>query len=177
MSEAIDAAKTLDAEYGEKLSVFWGNPEFAWGRLPVIDRLDLLDHGVPLLGGPAASFRRPTKEEIHREQLQSLERSWKSRLPELSRLTALEPRYCKPYIRAVLYAARLIYTWDNLRVDSNDRAVEYLHQVQPPGLSLRAMEMALACRSGRCTAQEVFALRTDLDEQCKRAIRYISARP
>jgi hypothetical protein len=177
MSEAIDAARILDAEYGKKLSVFWGNAEFGWGRLPVIDRLDLLDHGVPLLGGLAASFRRPTKEEIHREQLQSVERSWKSRLPELSQLTALEPRYRKPYIRAVLYAARLIYTWDNLRVDSNDRAVEYLHQVQPPGLSLRGMEMALTCRSGRCTAEEVFALRTDLNEQCERAIRYISARP
>ena len=177
MSGAIAAAKTLDAEYGNKLSVFWGNAEFGWGRLPVIDRLDLLDHGVPLLGGRAANFRRPTKDEIHREQLQSIERSWKSRLPELSRLTALEPDHRKPYIRAILYAARLIYTWDNLRVDSNDRAVEYLHQVQPPGLSLRAMDMALACRSGRCTAEEVFALRTDLNEQCERASRYISSRP
>src|ERR1051325_4493279 len=49
MAEAISAAKNLDSEYGKKLSVFWGNPEYNWGRLPVIDRLDLLDHGVPLM--------------------------------------------------------------------------------------------------------------------------------
>jgi hypothetical protein len=106
----IAEAKMLDAEYGKKLSIFWGNPEFAWGRLPVIDRLDMLDHGVPLLRGMKPTFRRPTKDEIHQEQLQSIERSWKSRLPELNRLTALELNDRKPYIRAILYAARLIYT-------------------------------------------------------------------
>ena len=81
MAELIAHAKLLDAEYGKKLSVFWGNPEFTLGRLPVIDRIDLLDHGVPLLRGVKPDFRRPTKEEIHQEQLQSIERSWKSRLP------------------------------------------------------------------------------------------------
>ena len=44
MAEAIVAAKRLDPEYGKKLSVFWGNSDYNWGRLPVIDRLDLLDH-------------------------------------------------------------------------------------------------------------------------------------
>ena len=108
MPALIVEAKALDAEYGKKLSVFWGNPDFGWGRLPVIDRLDLLDHGLALLYGIKPNFRRPTKEEIHHEQLQSIERSWKSRLPELSRLKKLEPKDRKPYIRAILYAARLI---------------------------------------------------------------------
>jgi len=175
MPAFIAEAKTLDAEYGEKLSIFWGNPEFSWGRLPVIDRVDLLDHGVPLLQGVKPSFRRPTRDEIHREQLQSIERSWKSRLPELSSLTTLEPKDRKPYIRAILYAARLIYTWDNLAVDSNDRAVEYLHQVQPPGLDLKPIDMALACRNEQCTAKEVFALHVDLNRQCEGSISYISA--
>jgi hypothetical protein len=173
----IAEAKMLDAEYGKKLSIFWGNPEFAWGRLPVIDRLDMLDHGVPLLRGMKPTFRRPTKDEIHQEQLQSIERSWKSRLPELNRLTALELNDRKPYIRAFLYAARLIYTWDNLAVVSNDRAVEYLHQVQPPGLDLKPIDMALACRNEKCTAEEVFALHSDLNQQCESAVSYISTRP
>ena len=176
MADLIAQAKSLDPVHGKKLSVFWGKPEFAWGRLPVIDRIDLLDHGVPLLRGVRPGFRRPTKEEIHQEQLQSIERSWKSRLPELSRRTALEAKDRKPYIRAILYAARLIYTWDNLAVDSNDRAVEYLHQVQPPGLDLSPIDMALACRNGKCTAEDVFAMRTDLDAQCQRALSYIAAR-
>jgi hypothetical protein len=173
MADLIAHAKSLDPEYGKKLSIFWGNPEVTWGRLPVIDRIDLLDHGVPLLHGVKPIFRRPTKEEIHEEQLQSIERSWKSRLPELSRLTTLEAKDRKPYIRAILYAARLIYTWDNLTVDSNDRAVQYLHQVQPPGLALKPIGMALACRNDKCTAEDVFALRTDLNRQCEAALTYI----
>lgn len=174
MADLIAHAKSLDPDYGKKLSVFWGNPEFTWGRLPVIDRIDLLDHGVPLGDGVKPVFRRPTKEEIHQEQLQSIERSWKSRLPELSGLTTLEPKDRKPYIRAILYAARLIYTWENLAVDSNDRAVEYLHQVQPSGLDLKPIDMALSCRNGKCAAEDVFALRTDLNRQCEAALSYIS---
>ncbi len=170
----IAAAKALNAEYGKKLSVFWGNPDFGWGRLPVIDRIDLLDHGVPLLHGMQPSFRRPTQEEIHDEQLGSIERSWKSRLPELSRLTRLGAQDRKPYIRAILYAARLIYTWDNLAVDSNDRAVEYLHEVRPTGLDLQPIYMALACRNGKCTAEDVFALNPDLNRQCSSAVTYIN---
>jgi hypothetical protein len=177
MSELIAGAKSLDAEYGKKLSVFWGNPNFAWGRLPVIDRLDLLDHGIALLYGIKPSFGRPSKSEIHQEQLQSIERSWKSRLPELSGLRTLEAKDRKPYIRAILYAARLIYTWDNLAVASNDRAVEYLHQVEPVGLDLKPIDMALACRNGSCVAEAVFALQTDLNRQCESAIRYITERP
>jgi len=177
MSTLIAAAKTLDVEYGKKLSVFWGNPDFTWGRLPVIDRLDLLDHGVPLLHGVKPNLRRPNKDEIHREQCESIERSWKSRLPELSSLTSLEPKDRKPYIRAILYAARLIYTWDNLAVDSNDRAVEYLHKVRPPGLDLKPIDMALACRQEKCTAEDVFSLGPDLNHQCKSAVNYILARP
>ena len=175
MPAFIAEAKTLDADHGKKLSVFWGNPEFNWGRLPVIDRLDLLDHGVSLLSGIKPAFRRPSEDEIHHEQLQSIERSWKSRLPELGRLRSLEPKDRKPYIRAILSAARLIYTWDKLAVGSNDRAVEYLHQVQPPGLDLEPIDMALACRNDKCTAEDVFALHIDLISQCESAVRYISA--
>jgi hypothetical protein len=174
MAAWIAEAKTMNAEYGKKLSVFWGNPEFAWGRLPNLDRLDLLDHGVPLLNGHSPQFRRPTKQEIHDELLRSIEKSWKPRLPELNALTELAPANRKPYIRAILYAARLIYSWDNLAMESNDRAVEYLHQVQPPGLDLKPIDMALACRNDKCTAEDVFALQADLNRQCERAVSYIS---
>lgn len=177
MSELIAGAKALHPEYGKKLSVFWGNPEFDWGRLPVIDRLDLLDHGVALLYGIKPSLRRPTKDEIHREQLQSIERSWKPRLPELSGLTSLDPKDRKPYIRAILYAARLIYTWDNLVVGSNDTAVEYLHRVRPDALDLKPIDMALSCRRGECSAEDVMRVSADLNRQCESALRYVLARP
>ena len=174
MAELIAEAKILDAEYGKKLSIFWGNPEFSWGRLPNLDRLDMLDYGVSLLNHHKPQFRRPTKQEIRDELLRSIERSWKPRLPELNGLTELAAENRKPYIRAILYAARLIYSWDNLAMESNDRAVEYLHQVQPPGLDLKPINMALACRNEKCTAEDVFTLRTDLFCQCESAVRYIS---
>ncbi|MGH7926434.1 MAG: hypothetical protein ACREQV_01385, partial [Candidatus Binatia bacterium] len=150
--------------------------DYTWGRLPVIDRLDLLDHAVPLLRDHKPDFRRPTEAEVHRALRESFERSYRSRLPELSSLSGLEAHHRKPYIRTVLYPARLIYTWDNLAVDSNHRAVEYLHQVRPPGLDLKPIDLALACRQEKCPVEEVFALAPDLSDQFEAAIGYISAK-
>jgi hypothetical protein len=62
-------------------------------------------------------------------------------------------------------------------MDSNDRAVAYLHQVQPPGLDLKPIDKALACRQEKCTANDVFALQADLMRQSESAINYISAQP
>lgn len=175
MADAIAGAKDLDSEHGKKLSVFWGNPDHAWGRLPVIDRLDLLDHAVPLLRGYKPEFRRPAQAEIHRALRESFDRSYGPRLPELSSLRQLAPHQRKPYIRCVLYPARLIYTWDNLAVDSNDVAVEYLHHVRPPDLDLKPIDLALACRQEKYAAEDVFALAPDLYKQFEAAFNYVSA--
>jgi hypothetical protein len=176
IAKLVTEAKSLHPELGKKLSVFWGNPVFSWGRLPIIDRLDLLDHGIPIMGHHKADFLRPTRVEIHQALRESIEKSWQPRIPELQALTRLEAKDRKPYVRGILYAARLIFTWDKLRVDSNDRAVEYLHQVRPPGLDLESVDRALACRRGQCTAEEVFALRTDLNLHVQSALSYISKR-
>jgi hypothetical protein len=173
ISEAIAAARNLEPVYGNKLSIFWGNPEYDWGRPPVIDRLDLLDHGVPLLRGQSPALRRPSKPEIQQALVDSFERSYRSRLAELNSLTRLETHQRKPYIRNVLYPARLIYSWDKLAVNSNDCAVEYLHQVRPAGLDLEPIDRALACRQGKCSADDVFALAPDLNAQFEAAIRYL----
>ena len=177
MDQMIAEAKTLDDEFGKKLSIFWGNPEYGWGRLPALDRLDLLDHGVPLLHNRRAAFRRPTKEEIRQQLNQTIEGNWAPKIQELNQLRTLEPKDRKPYIRAILYPARLIYSWDNLAMDSNDRAVEYLRNIRPGGLDLLPIEKALACRQGQCSAEEVFALRADLNRQFESTISYISIFP
>jgi predicted nucleotidyltransferase len=176
MDRMITEAKALDGEYGKKLSVFWGNPQCSWGRLPALDRLDLLDHGVPLLYNRRADFRRPTQHEIRQQLSQTIERSWKPNIDELSKLKKLEPKDRKPYIRTILYPARLIYSWDNLAMDSNDRAVEYLRNVRPPGLDLGPIQAALACRREDCSAEEVFALGADLNWQLESTVSYISLR-
>jgi hypothetical protein len=176
MGETIATAKELDAQYGKKLSVFWGNPDCEWGRLPVIDRLDLLDHGVPLLRGHKPQFPRPSREEIHGALRDSVERSYRPRLPELMALRHLEPHQRKPYIRTILYPARLIYTWDNLAVASNDRAVEHLHRVRPVDLDLGPIDLALACRHEKRTAEAVFAAAPNLERQFDAALRYVGER-
>jgi hypothetical protein len=172
----IANAKKLNPEYGKKLSVFWGNPKYGWGRLPVLDRLDLLDHGMPLIHNHKAEFARPGKAEIESALLDSVERSWKPRIGEFTRLTRLEPADRKPYIRAILYPARLIYSWDALAVDSNDRAVDYLQRLMPEGLALEPIVLALECRRERCTAEDVFALKVDLSIQFAKTMAYILGR-
>jgi predicted nucleotidyltransferase len=176
MDRMITEAKALDGENGKKLSVFWGNPHCSWGRLPALDRLDLLDHGVPILNNCKADFRRPTKDEIRQQLRQTIEGSWKPKTGEFSQLNKLEPKDRKPYIRTILYPARLIYSWDNLAMDSNDRAVEYLRNVRPPGLDLIPIQAALACRREDCSAEEVFALGADLNRQLESTVSYISMR-
>lgn len=170
----IETAKKMDSEYGKKLSVFWGNPDYGWGRLPTLDRLDLLDHGIPLVYNHKAEFSRPEIGQIHGELLNSIERSWKPGVAELHALTALTPAQHKPYIRAILYPARLIYSWDCLAVDSNDHAVEYLRKIRPRGLDLRPIALALECRRGYCAAEDVFSLQVDLDKQFNETMAYIS---
>src|SRR5262245_19983808 len=176
MDRMIAEAKRLDDEYGKKLSIFWGNPACNWGRLPALDRLDLLDHGVPLLNNRRVDLRRPTKNQIREQLSQTIKGTRKPKISELSQLRELEPKDRKPYIRSILYPARLIYSWDNLMVDSNDRAVEYLHNVKPPGLDLLPIEKALACRRGKSSAEEVFSLGADLNRQFESTVSYISAR-
>lgn len=174
METWIADAKKLDPEYGKKLSVFWGNPQFTWGRLPVLDRLDLLDHGLPLMRGRKAEFPRPARAETEAALLESIEKSWKARVNELNGLTELPPTQRKPYIRAVLYPARLIYSWDFLAVDSNDRAVDYLLKIKPEGLDLTPIALALECRRGECSAADVFALKADLAKQFDSTMAYIA---
>ncbi|HEY7168341.1 MAG TPA: hypothetical protein VIB79_27530 [Candidatus Binatia bacterium] len=173
MAEIIAGAKRLDPEYGKKLSVFWGNPDYSWGRLPVLDRVDLLDHGVPLLNGIKADFPRPSKDAIHRMLRDSLENNYMVKAVELAALKSLEAKDRKPYIRSILYPARCIYSWDLLKVNSNDAAVAYLKKVAPAGLDLRPIEMALECRQAKCSAEDVFALGTDLERQYQATLDYI----
>jgi hypothetical protein len=135
-----------------------------------------LDHGVPLLNNRWADFRRPSKDEIRQQLSQTIERSWKPKIDELSQLKKLDPKDRKPYIRAILYPARLIFSWDNLAVDSNDRAVEYLREVRPAGLELLPIEKALACRQGDCSPKELFLINTDLNRQFDKTLSYISTR-
>lgn len=176
MDMLISGAKGLDPDYGKRLSVFWGNPECGWGRLRILDRLDLLGHGVPLLNNRRPGFARPTRDEIRQTLLEFVENSWNPKTIELSRVSKLDSADRKAYVRCLLYPARLVYTWDCLEVNSNDRAVEYLREVKPAGLDLHPIEFALECRHDRVTPEEIFSEKVDLNNQFDKTISYISRR-
>lgn len=176
MDRVIADAKAIDPAHGRRLSVFWGNPDHTWGRLPVLDRVDLIDHGVPLLSANRPDLERPDEVSIRQALLHSVANSWEPHTKALSGLSELKQEDRKPFIRCLLYPARLIYTWDRLRIASNDRAVEYLEQVEPPELDLEPIRLALECRHERCTPEELFARGVDLAAQFSAAKSYIDKR-
>lgn len=88
-------------------------------------------------------------------------------------LAELKQENRKPFIRCLLYPARLIYTWDRLQIASNDRAVEYLEAIEPPELDLQPIRLALECRHERYTAEQIFARGVDLAAQFSAATSYI----
>ncbi len=173
MDSLISGAKGLHQVYGKKLSVFWGNPEYDWGRLRVLDRLDMLDHGVPLLHNHKANFQRPDKGAVRRALLESVEKSWKAQTIEFARASKIETQDRRRYIKCLLYPARLIYTWECLDINSNDRAVEYLRELKPAGLDLHPIEMVLECRHDRLTPEEIFSKNIDLQNQFDKTISHI----
>jgi len=175
MARLIANAKELNSTHGKRLSVFWGNPAHTWGRLPVLDRVDLLDHGVPLLFAHRPDFPRPDKTSIREALLQSVEKSWGPNTKELSVLSELPREKRKPYVRCLLYPARLIYSWDRFEIASNDRAVAYLHEVEPPGLDLRPIQLALACRHEKYPVERIFSERVNLADQFASATAYVTS--
>src|SRR5580700_9078758 len=58
-------ALALSADWGPKVSIFWTDRHFSFGRFPPLDRIDYLDHAVALLERECARPARPTLEEIH----------------------------------------------------------------------------------------------------------------
>lgn len=174
MDQIIAGAKAADPTYGQRLSVFWGNPDHSWGRLPVLDRIDLIDHGVPLLFANRVELERPDKASIRRALLQSVANSWEPHTRKLSTVSELKQENRKPFVRCLLYPARLVYTWDRLRIASNDSAVEYLEEVKPPGLDLQPIRLALECRHQRYTPEQIFSQGVNLAAQFSAATSYIA---
>ena len=173
MAQVLAGAKELHPTYGKWLSVFWGNPAESWGRLPVLDRVDLLDHGAPMFSTHRPDFSRPDKASIREALLQSVEKSWGPNTKELSTLVELTPETQRPYVRCLLYPARLIFSWDRFEIASNDRAVAYLSEIAPAGLDLKPIQLALECRYNRDAAERLAPEHVSLAGQFASATAYI----
>ena len=145
--EAMRARATADSRaLAQKLSIFWADRAFSHGRFPPLDRVDYVDHAVPLVEHERVRPARPSRAEI-RDYLRGQPfDAWTEQVRRFSTASALEPADHKPYVRALLYPARLLYSWATGAMASNDVAVAYLSRRPFAGLDFGLVARALGCR-------------------------------
>ncbi|MGH7035756.1 MAG: hypothetical protein ACREFL_18650 [Stellaceae bacterium] len=143
---AREAALHLSAPLGAKLSIFWSDRSFSVGRFPPLDRIDYLDHGLPLIERERVRPIRPSMDEV-RSYLrgQPLE-TWGEQARRFAAVTTLGPADQKPYLRTLLYPARFLYSWMTAKMASNDTAVAFLANAAPPGIDIDVIARALRFR-------------------------------
>jgi predicted nucleotidyltransferase len=158
-------AVALSAEWGPKVSVFWTDRRFAVGRFPPFDRIDYLDRGMALIERERAAPARPTLEEIRHYLRDAPFANWCGNAQRFAAATTLEAAERKGYLRALLYPARLCFSYLTGRMSSNDNAVAFLGEQRLPGLDLASIEQALQCRRAAADPDPLFAARAILPAQ------------
>ena len=158
-------ATAMSDEWGPKVSLFWTDRQFGVGRFPPLDRLDYLDRPVVLAERERVTPAPPALEEI-RDYLRGAPfANWATRAREFANAATLDAKDRKAYLRALLYPARLCFSYATGLMTSNDKAVEYLHQDAPQGLDLDSIEQALQCRLAAADPDLLFELRNRLPAQ------------
>ena len=142
-----------------KVSLFWANTTFSAGRFPPLDRVDYLDHRIVLLEHRQVSPERPTLDEIRTYLKADPLRNWSSEVTRLSSLPDLAARDRKSYLRALLYPARFLYSWETGKVASNDDAVAYITERKLFGTEAELLTHALACRIADVDVAQLFSER------------------
>jgi hypothetical protein len=158
-------AVATSEEFARKLSIFWTDRTFAVGRLPPLDRVDFLDHGVTLIGQERVTPDRPSLDEIRDYLCGKPFESWTKSADQFATLDVLEPKSHKSYLRAHLYPARFIFSFMTGRMGSNDDAVEWLQDHVIPGLDVPLIAAALDCRRAGADPDALFPARTTLPRQ------------
>lgn len=167
------AGAQLSSDWASKLSIFWSDETFSIGRLPPLDRLDLIEHGFPVLVHRVLKPPRPTQDEIRAYLAGAPFENWARVAQRFATADTLEPRDRKAYLRAHLYPARFVLSWKTGRIASNDDAVAYLRSDPPPGLDAGLIEEALRIRQAAADPDVLFPDRTSLPSQvaaCRRLI-------
>jgi predicted nucleotidyltransferase len=145
-----------------RLSVFWTDRGFSGGRFPPLDRIDYLDHAVRLFEREHICPARPELGEIRSYLAAEPFCKWREEVERLSSLDELTARDHKRYLRALLYPARFLYSWETGRITSNDEAVAFLQRRAPAGLDLDIIGRALECRNSGNDSHELFGERGKL---------------
>jgi len=174
MFEEMRAAAARQApDLAAKLSLFWTDRTFAVGRFPPLDRLDYLDHAVPLFERERVRPARPTPDEVRAYLRGAPFAIWADAAARFAAIGNLAAADHKPFLRAFLYPARFAYSWLTGRMASNDDAVAYLADHPPAGLDLALIGRALACRHAAADPDRLFDDRTGLPAQVAACARLI----
>ena len=164
---------TFSPELASKLSLFWSDRRFSVGRFPPLDRVDYLDHAVALVEREPVRPERPSVDDIRAYLRGAPFAIWAERAARFATLDRLEAEDHKPYLRALLYPARFVYSWSTGRMASVDDAVAYLDECRPAGLDAALIARALQCRSRSADPDDLFGERKSLPGQvdaCRRLI-------
>jgi len=193
-----DAVRAEGSELCERLSVFWAcestlRGEQGGGRLPALDRLDLIENGRLLAGTDARDdLPRPSTEELlvagaefaldflagvqdpsgpATQGLGSMRLAEADAVEELRSPDLLLARGVRRVTKLVLFPVRFLFTAANGRVGTNDAAVaHYLADTEAPSRTLVAA--ALAWRTVP-PADEKAAAELLRDEMVPLYVRYI----
>jgi predicted nucleotidyltransferase len=155
-------ARKLSSGLAGKVSLFWADRDFTVGRFPPLDRLDYLDHAQPLAERERVSPPRPSLDDVRAYLRGQPLDAWREQIARVMALSALDDTTRRTYIRALLYPARFLHSWQTGRMGSNDEAVALLHDQKQPGVDLDLIDRALACRIANRPSDELFAERDKL---------------
>ena len=171
----LDAVRTeaaaLSPELTAKLSIFWSDRRFSIGRFPPLDRVDYLDHAVALIERERVNPVRPALQDVRGYLGGAPFASWAESAARFAGLDTLGSSERKPYLRALLYPARFIYSWTTGGMASNDDAVVFLNEQQVPGLDVDLVAAALQCRHDARDPDYLFPARTVLPRQVEACAR------
>ena len=166
-------AVARDSVHGRKLSLFWTDRHFAIGRFPPLDRADYLDHAVTLAEREHVVPERPTLSEVRDYLGGAPLANWADSARRFAAMDRLAAKDHKAYLRALLYPARLIYSWTTGRMASNGDAVAFTCGDRPPGLDVDLIAQALACRRAAADPDDLFSARFGLPQQVEACVRVL----
>jgi hypothetical protein len=149
------------------------------GRFPPLDKVDYIDHAVPLLESRRVYPARPSLSEIRTYLRAEPFRNWSKEAQFFSALSELTVDHHKRYLRALLYPARFWYSWETAAIGSNERAVSYL-QAREANIDLDLILRALFCRNQEDDPRSLFSERSKLlhlYDRCEKLIASADPKP
>jgi hypothetical protein len=165
LSSLRDTASAISPVLAPTLSLFWSDRCFTVGRFPLLDRIDFLDHAVTLLEHKRVRPPRPTLAETRAYLRGAPFHDWTESVRRLANCNVLERKDHKPYLRALLYPARFVFSWIKGGVTSNDQAVAFLCNRAPHGLDVDLIRRSLECRRAGSDPVDLFSERSILPSQ------------